>query len=234
MSKRLIVTMGMVLAISACLATAALAGVPFPGTSTCTITVTQFPTRTACITADPDIVRLTPAGSTASPVFDRVTISVRVRDASNVVVSNAQVSFSEQSGIVNIANGGSTTATTDAFGLASVTLHAGSGYGRVALCADGVQLCNVIVRSPDVSKGSLPAQCGLSTGTTSVSGSDIINPVCGFNVNFGAVTVGVNDGWDLDCTNTVSGSDVTGTLGKGGVLQYFGDLGTLGAVNACP
>jgi hypothetical protein len=234
MSKRLIVTLGMVLAISACLATAALAGVPFPATSTCTITVTQFPTRTACITADPDIVRLTPAGSTASPVFDRVTISVRVRDANNIVVSGANVSFSEQSGIVNIANGGATTATTDAAGLASVTLHAASGFGRVALCADGVQLCNVIARSPDVNKGSTPLLCGLGTGASAVAGSDITNPACGFIVQFGTVTPGVNDGWDIDCNGAVAGADITGLLGKGGVLQYFGDSGTLGALNACP
>lgn len=234
MSKKLIVVMGMVLALSACLTTVATAGVPFPANSTCTITITQFPTRLICLTSwDPDVVRLTPAGSTASPVFDRVSITVRVRDANNAVVSNALVGFSEQSGIVNIANGGATTATTDAAGLATVALHAASGYGRVALCADGVQLCNVQVRSPDVNKGSTPPLCGLGTGTSAVAGSDITNPACGFLINFGPVTVGVNDGWDINCDNNVSGSDVTGLLGKGGVLQYFGDTGTLGALNSC-
>ncbi|MFN0151779.1 MAG: hypothetical protein ACKVU1_13860 [bacterium] len=234
MSKKLIVVMGMVLALTACLATVATAGIPFPATSTCTITITQFPTRLICLTSwDPDVVRLTPAGSTASPVFDRVSITVRVRDAFNAVVPGALVAYSEQSGIVNIANGGATTATTDAAGLATVTLHAASGYGRVALCADGVQLCNVQVRSPDVNKGSTPLLCGLGTVASSVAGSDITNPVCGFLVNFGPVTVGVNDGWDVNCDNSVSGSDVTGLLGKGGVLQYFGDTGTLGSLNSC-
>jgi hypothetical protein len=67
-----------------------------------------------------------------------------------------------------------------------------------------------------------------------VNGADINNPTCGFLAQFGAVTTGVNDGWDLNCDENVSGSDVTGILGKGGVLQYFGDTGTLGAKNACP
>jgi len=234
MSKKLIVVMGMVLALSACLATVATAGVPFPATSTCTITITQFPTRLICLTSwDPDVVRLTPAGSTASPLFDRVSVTVRVRDANGAVVTNALVGFSEQTGIVNIATGGATTAMTDAAGLATVALHAASGYGRVALCADGVELCNVQVRSPDVNKGALPGLCGLGTGASNVSGSDITNPVCGFSINFGAVTVGVNDGWDLNCDSNVSGPDITGLLGKGGVLQYFGDSGTLGALNSC-
>jgi hypothetical protein len=38
----------------------------------------------------------------------------------------------------------------------------------------------------------------------------------------------------LSCDGDVSGVDITGQLGKGGVLQYFGDTGTLGAKNACP
>jgi hypothetical protein len=58
--------------------------------------------------------------------------------------------------------------------------------------------------------------------------------MCGFLVTFGAVTPGINDGYDLSCDGAVSGADVTGQLGKGGVLQYFGDWGTLGALNACP
>jgi hypothetical protein len=234
MLKRLIITMGMVLALAACLATVATAGVPFPATSTCNCTITQFPTRLSCITSwDPYVVRLTPAGSTASPLFDRVSCTVRVRDAQNVIVPGALVSFSEQSGVVNIANGGATTSTTDAGGLATILLHAASGYGRIALCADGVQLCNLRGVSPDVNKGATPALCGIGTGSSNVSGSDITNPVCGFSVNFGSVTVGVNEGWDLNCDSNVSGPDITGLLGKGGVLQYFGDTGTLGALNSC-
>ena len=151
-------------------------------------------------------------------------------------VSGAIVLLSEQgtgNSRVNIANGGATTAITDASGLASISLHAASGFGRVALCADGVQICNLFVRSPDVLKSSSPTLCGLGTGATSVAGSDITNPACGFIVNFGPVTVGVNDGFDLSCDNGVNGADINGILGKGGVLQYFGDIGTLGAFNAC-
>jgi hypothetical protein len=235
MLKRLTMTLGMVLALAACFATVASAGVPFPGLSTCTVTITQFPTRLQCITSwDPDVVRLTPAGSTASPLFDRVSITVRVRDANNLVVPNALIAFSEQTGVVNIANGGSTTATTDANGSATVSMHAGSGYGRVALCADGVQLCNLMVRTPDVAKSGIPAGCTLATtGSSFVAATDITNVQCGFTVNFGPVTVGVNDPWDLNCDSFVSGTDVTGILGKGGVLQYFGDGGVLGATNSC-
>ena len=143
------------------------------------------------------------------------------------------VRFVEETGIVNIANGGATTAETDVAGLATVSLHGASGYGRVVLCADGVPLCRLSVRSPDVNKGATPDLCGIGTGMTAVNGADINNPTCGFLANFGAVTVGVNDGWDLNCDNNVNGSDVTGSLGKGGVLQYFGDTGTLGAKNGC-
>jgi hypothetical protein len=224
----------LVIALGLLCASASSAGVPFAPLSTCTITITQFPPRPICMTNwDPDVIRLTPAGSTASPAFDRASVTVRVRDANNAVISNVIVTFSEQSGIVNIANLGSTAAFTNQFGLATVALHGASGYGRVALCADGVQICNLQVRSPDVNKGSTPMLCGLSTGTSVVAGSEIINPVCGWLANFGTVTIGVNDGWDLDCNGQVSGADVTGTLGKGGVLQYFGDSGTLGAVNFC-
>jgi len=215
--------------------TSADAGVPFPPLSTCTVTITQARTRQICITSwEPDVVRLTPAGSTASPLFDRVSITVRVRDALGALVANAMISFSEQSGIVNIANGGATTALTDAAGSATVALHGASGYGRVALCADGVQLCELMVRSPDVNKGSHPTLgCGLSTGATGVSGSDITNPVCGFIANFGPVTAGVNDGWDLNCDGFVGGSDVWADFGVPCVLRYFGDTGTLGAKNDC-
>jgi hypothetical protein len=47
-----------------CFASEAIAGVPLPPLSTCTVTITQYRTRTACITNwEPDVVRLTPAGS---------------------------------------------------------------------------------------------------------------------------------------------------------------------------
>lgn len=216
------------------IAGAASADVPFPEFSTCTVTVTQFPLRPICLTAwEPDVVRLTPAGSTANPVFDRVSLTVRVRNANNGTVAGAFVSFVEMSGNLNVANGGSTTAFTDATGLATVSLHAASGYGRLALCADGVQLCNLQVRSPDVYTTDR-FDCSFGTAATAVAGADITNPSCGFLVHFGSVTQGVNDGFDLSCDGDVSGVDITGQLGKGGVLQYFGDTGTLGAKNACP
>jgi hypothetical protein len=212
-----------------------LADLPFPNLSSCTISITQFPLRPACLNDwEPDVIRLTPAGSNATPVFDRASITVRVRDTLGEPLPGAFVSFMEMTGIVNVANDGSTTAVTDETGLATISIHAGSGYGRVALCADGVVLCNLQVRSPDVTKGASPMQCGLSTSVTSVAGNDITNPMCGFLVTFGAVTPGINDGYDLSCDGAVSGADVTGQLGKGGVLQYFGDWGTLGALNACP
>ena len=64
-----------------CVASEAFAGVPFPPLSTCTVTITQYRSRTACIANwEPDVVRLTPAGSTATPIGDRVSITARVRD----------------------------------------------------------------------------------------------------------------------------------------------------------
>ena len=114
-----------------------------------------------------------------------------------------------------------------------MTLHAASGYGRLALCADGVPLCHLDVRSPDVYQSDL-FNCGFGTASSAVSGVDITSPTCGYLVHFGAVTPGINDGFDLTCDGGVSGADVNGLLGKGGVLQYFGDIGTLGSKNACP
>ena len=218
-----------------CFASRSEAGPPFPPLSTCNITITQFPSRTACIdNFDPDVVRLTPAGSTALPSFDTVSITVRTRTPNNIPIPDVFLSFIEETGTVNIPTGGSTKATTDATGLGTVSLFGASGSGRVLLCADGVQLCRLSIRSPDVNKGATPDLCGIGTSTTAVNGADINNPTCGFLAQFGAVTTGLNDGWDLNCDENVSGSDVTGILGKGGVLQYFGDTGTLGAKNACP
>jgi hypothetical protein len=183
---------------------------------------------------NPPVVRLTPEGSTAVPLADQVTVTVRARTANNIPVPGAYVALMEETGTLNIANGGATTATTDATGLATVLLDAASGYGRVVVCADGILLCRIAdVRSPDVNKGATPELCGIGTGFSAVNGGDITTPMCGFLATFGAVTAGVNDGWDLNCDETVNGSDVTGTLGKGGVLQYFGDTGTLGAKDNC-
>jgi hypothetical protein len=207
-------------------------GVPFPPLSTCIITITQFLTRTSCITGwEPDVVRLTPAGSAAVPIGERVSIATRVRDAAGEPVGKAVVLFSEQSGIVNIAEGGSTTAVTDSLGFAAIVLHGASGYGRIAVCADGVALCEIQVRSPDVAQS--PQSCSFGAGTSFVNGYDITHPQCGFLAHFGAVTIGVNDGYDFDCTGAVNGSDIVGTLSNTGVLRFFGDGGTLGAQNAC-
>lgn len=210
------------------------AAFPYPPLCTCTVTITQFPPRPACIASfEPDVVRLTPAGSTATPAADQAMVTVRVRDANNTVIANAIVELVEEAGTVNIADGGAPWAETDPFGLATVFLSGASGSGRIVLCADGVPLCRLSVRSPDVAKGATPELCGIGTGASAVNGSDINNPVCGFLAKFGAVTPGINDGWDLNCDENVNGSDVIGILGKGGVLQYFGDTGTLGAKNAC-
>ncbi|MFN0151141.1 MAG: hypothetical protein ACKVU1_10615 [bacterium] len=214
------------------------AGFPYPPLCTCTVTITQFPTRAQCISSwEPDVVRLTPAGSNATPQFDRVSITVRARNSLNNPVVSALVAFHEanpsDANRVNIANGGSTTAFTDATGLATVSLTAASGSGVVWLCADGIQLCALDVRSPDVTKSSAPTLCGLGTSASSVSGGDITNPACGFLAGFGPVTAGVNDGFDLNCDHNVNGVDINGLLGNGGVLQYFGDTGTLGVKNTC-
>ncbi len=214
------------------------AGPPFPPLCTCTVTIAQFPTRAQCISSwEPDVVRLTPAGSNATPQFDRVSITARVRNAVNAPITNALLVFSEadqpDAKRVNIATGGSTTALTDATGLATVSLTAASGSGSVWLCADGIPLCALNVRSPDVTKVSTPTLCGLGTAASSVSGSDITNPACGFLAGFGPVTAGVNDGFDLNCDHNVNGADINGLLGMGGVLQYFGDTGTLGVKNSC-
>src|SRR5262245_7865928 len=75
----------------------ALGSVPFPATSTCTISVTQYALRPACIDNwEPDVIRLTPAGSNAVPPADRASIAVRVRDQTGTPVSGAVVRLSEQ------------------------------------------------------------------------------------------------------------------------------------------
>ena len=234
MLTKIIATMVLVAAFLALLASAAAASVPFPPLSTCTVTITQYQTRTACRSNfEPDVVRLTPAGSTATPPSDRVSITVRVRDPFNLPVPGALLVFSERSGVVNIANGGASTALTDIEGLATAILHGGSGYGIVALCADGVPLCSLQVRSPDVNRGPSSSHCTFGTGMSVVGGSDITNPLCGFLTNFGPVTPGVNDGWDLDCSGSVAGGDIVADPGKGGMIFYFGDAGTLGSQNSC-
>ena len=214
-----------------------LAGVPFPPNSSCTITITQFFTRTACISLfQPDVIRLTPQGSSAVPAGDRARVDLLLRDASGTPCAGAFVTFCETSGIVNIANGGATTALSNSEGRATVFLDGGSGYGLVAITADGVALCSLEVRTPDVARGSLPSMCDLPTSAASyVNFADVLNPVCGVLANFGTVTPGINNGWDLSCDNNVNGVDAINCgIGKCfSFLMMFGDGGVLGARNDC-
>jgi hypothetical protein len=236
MTKKLLMTVGLVLGLSMLLASVAFAGIPFRPFSTCTVSIVQTGVRSQCINNfNPDVVRLTPEGSTASPAMDRVTFTLKILDALAQPVNGALISVYEQTEVVNISNGGSTTATTNASGSASVSLHAAGGYGLVSVCADGVAICEVEIRSPDVNKGTLPSACVIpTTGATSVAGADITNGTCGFIAKFGVVTPGVNNAWDLNCDNSVSGVDITGTKGNSGVLPFFGDVGTPGAKSTCP
>ncbi len=75
-----------------------------------------------------------------------------------------------------------------------------------------------------------------TTGTSFVSATDVLHQSCGFMSKFGAVTVGVNGSWDLNCNNVVNSSDILG-YGipiAGGVLQHWGHGAPLGARNTCP
>jgi hypothetical protein len=236
MSKKLIATVGLVLGISTCLATAALAGIPFAPYSTCAVAITQNPTRTGCMTSyNPDVVRLCP--STATPIFDSVSFSMTILDALAAPVSGASVTLYETSGTLNIVN--ATTATTNASGKATVTVAQGGGNGRLGVCAGGVLICEVYVHSPDVNNGALAANCTAVQGTVNLS--DITNTTCGFNAasKFGPVVFGSNDGWDLDCNLAVNASDINGNLVagmglQGGVNQHFGHSTPLGAKSTCP
>lgn len=215
---------------------AARAGVPCPPpVSSAEISITQNPIRPLCISSfEPDVVRLTPAGSTALPSSDRVRVDLVVRLCSGGSVPNALVVLSEISGNVNLAQGSNTWMIADAGGRASIELTAASGSGIIAVCADGIEMCRFEVRSPDVAGGATPPTCPLPTGVPSfINGADITNPVCGFLAQFGPATPGINNGWDLNCDGNVNGGDTIGQLGKGGVLQYFGDSGLLGSLNSC-
>lgn len=207
------------------------ANVPDPATSSCAIVITQAPPMPRCIdNFQPDVVRLSPA-SAAVPPHDEASFSVVVRDANGDPIEGALVKLSEM-GNLNMANGGSTTATTASDGAATIGLSAASGYGRVRLCADGVALCEVAVRTPDINRSAqVTVMCLVGTGASSVAGADITNPTCGFLVNFGLATPGVNDHCDLDCSGAVNGFDING---PSGVMRYFGDTGTLGPFSTCP
>jgi hypothetical protein len=183
---------------------------------------------------EPDVVRLCPGAGTQ--VFDVVTLDLVILDALGAPSEGAFVRPYEISGIVNMATGAFTSDTVDASGQASITISRGSGYGRVGVCAAGVLICEIEVRSPDVAAGVLVNSCSvLPTGSTSfVNASDFSNPSCGFNAKFGPVTLGVNSSWDLDCNNSVNANDVLGFLGKGGLNQHFGHGAPLGPKDTCP
>jgi hypothetical protein len=241
MSKKLIVTIGLVLGLSIGLASVASAGIPFRPFSTCTVSIVQLPTRPNCINNfTPDVVRLCP--SAIAPVFDSVTFNVTILDALAAPVTNALISVYELSGVVNIATGGATTASTNTLGKASVTVSQGGGCGQIGVCADGVLICEVNVRSPDIANTGLPSVAGCTlptTGSTFVNSNDKGNTSCGFNVKFGPVTAGTNDCWDLNCDNLVNSTDtgggfVAGFGVSGGWLQHFGHSGALGAKSTCP
>ncbi len=221
-------------ALSMLLPTIASGDLPYPPMSTCQVSIVQNPVRTQCVEGfAPDVVRLCPSGQ--SPVFDSVTFDLTILDAFAAPVSGVAVKAYEVSGLLNIATGGSTSDTTDGKGKASVSVFRASGYGRLGVCADGVLICEVEVRSPDVSFNALPVGCFLpTTGTSFVNATDYSNGSCGFGSKFGAVTTGTNSSWDLDCNSVVNASDVTGTLAKGGMLQHYGHGAPLGPRNTCP
>jgi hypothetical protein len=211
-----------------------VAGLPFPPFCSCTVSIVQNPARSQCINNfAPAVIRLCP--SLNSPVFDTMTFNLVILDALGAPVTGASVRAYERSGTVNIADGGSTTALTDAQGRASIAVTRGSGCGRIGACVEGILICDVAVRSVDVAWGPTPATCALpTTGTSAVNASDVTNPSCGFFNHFGAVTVGVNDCWDCDCSNIVNASDVQGTIGKGCWLQHGLHAGVLGGKSTCP
>ncbi|MFN0152545.1 MAG: hypothetical protein ACKVU1_17725 [bacterium] len=213
-----------------------VAGVPYPPLSTCTLAVTQSPIRTRCIeNFEPDVVRLCPAGTSEAPRFDVVNISVVVRDAAGVRCAEVTVSAAERSGSVNIAEGGATSAVTDAAGRASIVVRAASGFGLVGVCADGVVLREFEVQSPDAAGGPSAALCPPPTLQPSfVTFADYANPICGFQTHYGSVTTGINNAWDLNCDGAVNGFDLFGSAGAGGLLQHFGHGAALGARNTCP
>jgi hypothetical protein len=239
MSKKLILTIGLVLGLSIGLASLASAGIPSRPFSTCSVSIVQFPIRPNCINNfTPDVVRLCP--STVAPVFDSVTFNVTIMDALLQPVTSANISVYELSGVVNIATGGATTATTGTNGKASVTVSNGSGCGQIGVCADGVLICEVNVRSPDIANTNIPAGCTLpTTGTSFVNSSDKNNTSCGFNVKFGPVTPGTNDCWDMNCDNLVNSTDTNGGFVAGcgvcgGWNNHFGHGAPLGGKSTCP
>ncbi len=236
MSKKIIATIGVVVGLTTCLAAVAFAGIPFAPFSTCAVSVVQFPVTAVCINNfNPDVVRFCP--SLATPVYDSVTFNMTILDALAAPVSGATLTAYETSGTTNIATGGATTAVTNALGKASITVSQSSGPGRIGVCAAGVLICEIVARSVDAAFGVLPSSCTLpTTGTSFINANDVSNTSCGFTSKFGSVTVGTNDGWDLNCNNAVNASDILGfgVPVRGGVVQHFGHGAPLGAKTTCP
>ena len=209
MTTRQIASPLVVLAVLSFPTSAAPAGPPSPAHSDCGIAVTQAQClRPECLASVPIVLRLCPAGE-----FDTAIFSLVVRDDASQPVPGIPVKAVELSGTVHISAGGATSDITDASGRATVELRRASGAGRLGICAAGVVLCEVEIRTFDVAAGFLPAQCAFaSSGPSTVNVSDVTNPVCGFLARFGLVTPGVNASWDLNCDGVVNAADVNGTL----------------------
>lgn len=206
-------------------------GDPDPGLSVCAINIAQNPVRPQCINNfTPDVVRLCP--TIGSEPFDEVSFTTTVLDSRGIPVRGILVNPTETSHSVNIVTGGSTAAVTDVYGRATVSVNRASGYGHLGPCADGVVLCEVEVRSPDVAFNGI--NCVLPTsGTSYVNASDESNITCGFLAHWGVVTPGVNNWWDLTCDNVVNATDEQGVLGKGGYSDHVSHSGVLGFKETC-
>lgn len=212
----------------------AFAGIPFAPFSTCDATIDQTgEVRTQCVdNFEPDVVRLTPGPPGA---FDSATFDLTILDAQGIPVAGAIISAYELDHVLNISTAGDDTDTTDALGEATIDITAAGGYGNMGICADGVLICQVEVRTPDTASGNLPGKCNLPTSISFVNGADFGNSSCGFIANIGPVTPGVNSWWDLTCDNNVNVFDVNGLKGGvNGALPHFGDLGAMGTKNTCP
>ncbi len=209
MTRSRLASAAIALVAIALLTTALHAGPPSAPHSDCTISVTQAQClRPSCLAADPIILRLCPAGE-----FDRAVFDLVVRDANGLPCADVPVKAVELSPTARISSGGASADATDADGRASIELGRASGHGLVGICAGGVILREVEIRTFDVAVGALPSQCAFpSSGNSIVNSSDVTNLACGFLSKFGLVTPGVNGAWDLNCDGRVNASDVNGTL----------------------
>jgi hypothetical protein len=180
------------------------------------------------------IVRLCPLAT-----WDHVAFRGIVRTAAGVPLPGVPVKPVELAGTVNLTTGQFTTVLTNAAGEFAVEVRAGSGCGRLGVCAGNVFLnCAVLVRSPDVAGGPTPAGCPLPAAGSFVNASDAVNPACGYLAMFGPVGPH-NECYDLNCSGAVNAADVNGTICppfglNGGLLQHFGHGGAIDMKNTCP